>query len=203
MLIARLKRFQYPYPQGNKSRKTFYRHLKDAGLLDVLLNLPLIFEIQSEWFFRRYYDLERKSFDRHQSQHGHPMAFHREMMHDLADHLDRVSEIPRSHRVPKTWFIPYRKVVQQQLLREASICYPELLRDFTQAADIRPRQRKGEREASLFQAIESAFAEKGTINHKLAQQLTALICSPPDCIRNGKLDPSPETIRRNRLTSTK
>jgi hypothetical protein len=197
-LIDRLKRFQYPYPQGNKARKTFYRHLKDNGLFDVLLSLPLIFEVQGEWFSRRYYDRERKSFERRQSHHGYPLAFHEEMMYELAEHLDSISEVPRRYRVPKSWFATYRKVIQQQLLREASICHPELLRDFTHAADIRPRQRKGEREANLFGAIERAFAERGVVNHKLAQQLTALICSPPDCIRTHKLDPSPETIRRNR-----
>jgi hypothetical protein len=198
MLIERLKKFQYPYPDGNKAHKTFYLHLKDKGLLDVLLNLPLIFEIQSEWFFRRYYERERKSFDRGESQHGYPLAFHREMMYDLADHLDRIDQVSRSHHVPNDWFAPYRKVVQQHLLREASIYYPELLRDFTEASKIRPRHHKGEREADLFRAIESAFAQKGIVNHKLAQQLTALICSAPDCTSTGKLNPSPETIRRNR-----
>jgi hypothetical protein len=54
-LMYRLKRFRYPYPEGNKSHKTFYRHVKEEGVLDVLFTRDLFFQISFEWFDRRYY----------------------------------------------------------------------------------------------------------------------------------------------------
>ena len=50
-IVARLKSFLYPYPQGNKSNKTFYEFLKSLGLLEILINPPLLFRIRMVWHF--------------------------------------------------------------------------------------------------------------------------------------------------------
>lgn len=57
----RLKQVRYPFPEGNKSGKTFYQHIQSLGLLDLLLNPPLLWEIRQVWWFQGHYGKEASS----------------------------------------------------------------------------------------------------------------------------------------------
>jgi hypothetical protein len=202
-LVRRLKRFQYPYvaphPYAVKIRsgKSFYRHVRSLGLLNFLLEPPFLWEVRKAWFFHRHYELEKRRRDRKKSQHGYPLAFHREMMLAIASHLGRISKIAREHRVPRKWFVGYYAQTLKQLLSEASVTYPELLRWFKPNSQLRPHSLDVESRLDVFDAITAEFARKKIKNNTLAYQLTALICSPENCIATHTLDPSPDLVRRN------
>jgi len=202
-LIRRLKRFRYPYitshPYGprNTRGKSFYRHAQGLGLLDFLLKPPFLWEIRRAWFFRRHYELEKQLRDRKQSQHGYPLAFHREMMLAIASHLERISRIARKHRVPRKWFEDHYAQTLEQLLSEASVCYPELQRWLTPTGRLRPHSLGVELQVDIFDAIAAEFARRKIDSKTLAYQLTALICSPQSCITTRTLHPSPDLVRRN------
>ena len=196
-LIARLKTFQYPYPEGNQRHKTFHRHVREEGLLDLLLHPPLLWDIRRAWFFHRYHAIGTRLHQERKSQHGHRLSFHREMMLEISAHLTRILRLARQGQVPRSWFAEYYGAVQKELLREASIVYPELLRWLKPATQIRPHSLEVDLQVDLFHAIEAAFRKRNVVNHKLAYQLAALICSPSNCIKTHRLDPSPETVRRN------
>jgi hypothetical protein len=200
-LIYRLKRFLYPYPHENKSHRTFYRHVKNVGALDLLLKPPLFHMIKFEWYDRGDYGYAKRLYDQKKSQPGFPLDFHGEIMWELGNHLERIAEICRSYRGSQRWLKEYGVMVRKQLLREASIYYPKNPADYVTATKTLPRQQKGLRESILYEEILNTFSENKILNNKLAQQLTALICSPPSCIQARQLNPSPETIRRNRKRS--
>jgi len=207
-LLWRLKRISYPYPSTNKSRRTFYRHLQSLGVLDLLLNPPLLYEIRRTRFFLLTYAEERKLHSERKSPHGYPLPFHRQTLWELARHMKRISRIAESHRVPREWFRNYVAELRTQLLREASIYFPELLAwfqlgQFRRATRIRPRPMKREIQVELYRGIEVALSTRGIKNHTLARQLTALICSPVDSIQKHKLEPTPDAVRSSVRQSKK
>jgi hypothetical protein len=195
--LRRLKRFQYPYPEGNKKGKTFYGHLKDLGLLGFLLSPQFIEEIRTAWFLRRYYELEMELKAKRKSQYLYPMEFHRKMMLETAGHLGRLIRISNKYAVPQRWIADYRAPILKRLFHEASIVYPELRRWLKTSHAIRPHSLKVGAQLDILDAIQVQFAKKHIRNNKLAYQLTALICSPDSCIASQKLDPTPEKVRRN------
>ena len=196
-LKFRLEKFLYPYPDGNTIGKTFYQHLRGLGLLDVILNPPVLGEIRRLWWFQHYYEEEKTAQKRRKSEHGYPLGFHRKLMFECSFHLQRIQALQVKNAVKKDWTEKYRTAILKQLLNEATICYPELLRWTRPALKIRPHSFHVDRQLELFDAIEAAFRKEKTKNHKLAMQLTTLICSTPQQILTGKLDPSPDTVRRN------
>ncbi len=196
-LVWRLKRLEYPYPERNKRHRTFYRLLRERGLLDLLLNPPLLWEIRMAWFTRLTDEQEQRLRKEKESQHGHPLEFHRKLMLEIAGHLRRLLQMCKREHVPSSWLTEYSAAIQKQLLREASIYYPQLLRWFKPASQIRPISLAVDVRVDLFHALDAALRTRNVESHKLAYQLTALISSPSSCIRNHKLDPDPEEVRRN------
>jgi hypothetical protein len=187
----------HPYAVKIRSGKSFYRHVQRLGLLDFLLKPPFLWEIRRAWFFRRHYELEEQLRKRKKSQHGYPLAFHREMMLAIASHSERVSRIARKHRVPRNWFKGYYSQSLKHLFSEASVIYPELLRWFEPSSRLRPHSLGVESRLMVFDAITAEFARRKINNNTLAHQLTALICSPQNCITTHRLDPSADLVRRN------
>jgi hypothetical protein len=195
--LARLEQFQYPYPEGNLRKATFYNHLKDLGLWGLLSSRDFIIVIRWAWFLWTYHELTLELRVKKQSQYGYPLEFHRKMMLEIAGHLGRLDKLSSKYAAPESWFARYRAEILKQLLREASIVYPELRRWSETSHAIRPRSLKVEAQLDVLNAIRVQFAKKRIRNNKLAYQLTALICSPDSCIAAQKLDPTPEKVRRN------
>jgi hypothetical protein len=202
-LAWRLKRFRYPYvihhPFGPPIRttKSFYRHVKDLGLLDFLLKPPFLWEVRRAWFSRRHHELEKLLHDEAKSQHGYPLKYHRKMMLGILSHLTRISTLASEHGVPRKWFANYYAASLEHLLAEASVCYPELLRWYKPSSRIRRYPLGVDTQLDIFNAITAEFRMRHKPNSKLAHQLTALICSPQSCIANRELNPRPDTVRTN------
>jgi hypothetical protein len=196
-LIWRLKEFHYPYPEGNKSGNSFYQHVQNLGLLDLILNPPMLWHVRRIWWFGRYYEEEATAKLAKKSEHGYPFEFHRKLMFECSSHLHRIQELLKRNEASKEWIGEYRKAILKQLLHEAAIYYPELLPKPKPALQIRLHSFEVGGRLELFDAIEAVLARMGIKNHKLALQLTALFCSSPRQILAHRLDPSPEILRRN------
>jgi hypothetical protein len=202
-LVRRLRAFRHPYvashPYGvsNRRGKTFFTHVRSLGLLQFVLNPPFLWEVRRAWYFRRHYELEMEQRKKGVSQHGYPISFHKEMMLAISTHLNKISKIASGRKVPEKWFADYRAHAMKQLLAEASIIYPELLRWSKPYSRIQPHSLGVESRLHIFDAITAELARRKMSNNTLAYQLTALICSPPDCVKTHKLDPSPGLVRKN------
>ncbi len=196
-IVARLKSFYYPYPEGNKSGKTFYEHLKSLGLLNSLLATPLLWDIRMVWTFQKTYKLELSLKREKLSQHNLPLAFHREILHLLFDHIERIACVAEKYDVPdQVWFHDYYKAIQKQLLRDGASYYPRLNENFKPAHKSRVWSHEVNNQVDLYFKLLKSFAECGQKSKKLARQVAAVLCSGPECIPNKKLDPNPERIRK-------
>jgi len=102
-LKFRLEKFLYPYPYGNTIGKTFYQHLHEAGLLDVILNPPVLWEIRRLWWFQRYYEEESMARKNKKSEYGYPLEFHRKLMFECSSHLQRIESLVTGKQVRKDW----------------------------------------------------------------------------------------------------
>jgi hypothetical protein len=194
-LVQRLKAFEYPYPEGNKRGKTFYTHVESLGHLKYLLEPPFLWEIRRAWFFRLDYELEKQQKIKLSSQYNYPLEFHLKMMHESLRGLQRIIALAKKFNVPKMWIADYFAGAQKQLLKEAGICYPEMLRGFIPNSRIYPRAKAVETQLSILKSLLTEFKRKGKANNKLAYQLTALICSGDSCVTTKILDPNPEAVR--------
>ena len=203
-LLYRLKKFPYPYPLGTKKHKTFYLHVKSLGLLDFLLKPPFLWKVRAAWFLRIDYDHEKQAkVEGRSPQYGHPIAFHRDVLNATSGYLSKLRNISKKYGVREDWFKDYFVQINKELLREAAVCYPELLRWHKPNSRFSPALGTVDTQLEIFGALVAVFKKRGQDNNKLAFQLTALICSSQDSIRAGKLDPSPEAIRRNMLDRKK
>lgn len=197
LLIGRLKKFLYPYPQGTKKGKTFYDRLDSLGLLDVILNPPLLWDVRSAWSSWSYYVKQRELKEKRLSQHKYPLEFHRQMMTHLIAHLEVITKLAKKNEIPEQeWLAEYYTAIRGQLLREVTSYYPELLYRLKPAHKLRVYSHTVDVQVETYHAIIAAFKQRNLKNNKLAYQLTALICTPSDCAQRGKLDPNPERVRK-------
>jgi hypothetical protein len=196
--VARLNHFSYPYQKENKTGKSFLRHVKSLGLLGLLLKPPFIWEIRMVWFVQRLTWLERDLKGKKLSEYGFPLEFHRKLTLELFDHMERITQLAERHEVPDMeWFAEYYPAIQNQLLRNGAAYYPELRRWFKPFHRLRTYNLTVDNQVDIYQKLVGEFKKRGIKNNRLACHLTALICSPADCIQTGKLDPNPELVRKN------
>jgi hypothetical protein len=195
----RLQRVRYPYAEsayGKKSDRMFYQYVRDEGLLEMLFSPTLLREIWMTWLFYGYYVQEKELQKGKMSQHGYPLRFHRDAMKLIARDLLALEAIAAENKVPQKWFATYRSDALKAVLREASICYPQMLMGFKSAAQFRLDKAAGDTQRHLFRAIQDAFSGK-SISDNFAYHLVALICSPLSSIRRGELEPIPTGVGKN------
>jgi hypothetical protein len=202
----RLQRFRYPYRGGRgKKPKTFYERAEILGILDALLEPPLLSDIRSFWWFQKYNQRELELEQEKKSEYGLPMAFHRQLLFQLTAHLSKVDRIAGEHERKKdeetrAWFerfYEYRRATLKQILSEAAIVYPQVQYRLTPAAQLTAKAEKLEAEVALFSRLDSVLKGEGVKSHKFAYHLTSLFCTPRKIISQSHLRPTPETIRRN------
>ena len=201
LFIKRLHAFQYPYPHGTKKNTTFYTHLEKLGLLQFFLTPSFLRTIRLAWQFRLFFDLEQEQHKKSISQYGHPIAFHRELMFQIAGYLKQLSAITKKHGVPDPWVQSHRRSLLMELLRQAAVCYPQLFtlqRSYRAPSRIRPVREGATVQMLVLDEIYRTFYErKIKENKELAYQLTALICSPDECVNTQELSPTPAAVRTN------
>lgn len=196
-LIYRLKRFLYPYPEGNRKKRTFYTHVRSLGLLEPLVAPLLLWDIQMAWFLQRHYEIERDLQRKQLSQLGFPLDFHKRMLHLLFAHLQRTTALAQQHHVPvQEWLREYHSEINKQLLLEAGQYFPQLRLWAKPADKLRVYSHAVGTQVEVYCAISAIFKKRKLKNNKLACQLTALICSSSARIRGGQLDPNPERVRK-------
>jgi hypothetical protein len=161
------------------------------------LNPPFLWNIRRAWFNRIDYDFEKEAKRVGKSKHGHPLTFHRELLYATGAHLSKLQKISQKHGVREDWFKDYFPSINKEILREAAVCYPELLRWYRPNSRFSPALEIVDTQLDIFGALVAEFKKQRQDNNRLAFQLTALICSSQDSIRTGKLDPNPEAVRRN------
>lgn len=204
-IMRRLKRFKYPYSTllsgeqsfATRGEQSFYTHVKTLGHLNYLLEPPFLGEIRQAWFARLDYELEKQQKAARKSQHDYPLEFHRKMMQEALSSAGRATALVKKYHVPKRWIAEYICGIQRQLLNEAAICYPEMLKGFISNSRIYPRAHTVDTQMSLFNNLHIEFKRQGQSNKNLAYQLTALLCSADSCFTTGVLEPNPEAVRRN------
>jgi hypothetical protein len=194
-LVRRLQRIRYPYQSTAKISHSFYFQVKKFRLLTFLRSREFLYRVRRAWFFRRHYELEKDLFDQRKSQDGYPLIFHRDILREISKHWDRIVKITGKYGGPTEQFAKYQKAIQEQLLVEASACYPELQRWFKRASRIGPRSCAVEIRCEIYDAIQAELARRSIGNDELACQLTALICSGTSSIENHRLAPTPDSVR--------
>lgn len=193
----RLRKFLYPYPQGNKRGKTFHQHVKSLGLLNLITKPPLLWDIRFVWFDRVLSKHQRELKTKKLSQNKYPLRFHRDVMLRVFQHRKDIAKLSRDHGVDdREWFSQYYEALDQEIFREATKYYPEMRRWFIPAQQLSVRSLWVSTQLYLYEAIVKAFESKNIQNNFLAYQLTALFCSSRECIHAGKLDPDPERVRK-------
>jgi hypothetical protein len=196
-ILRRLKSFLYPYPEGNKSHKTFYRHLKSLELLNSLVTTPLLWNIRMVWSFQQIHGLELNLKRQKLSAHNFPLAFHREKLHLLFDHTKRIDSLEKKFEVSdQEWLGDYVAAVKGQLLKEGASYYPKFRLAFEPSHKL-PVFSNVDNHVELYFALLNSFTASGRKSKKLARQVTAILCSRPECIRDKKLDLTPERIRKD------
>ena len=196
-IVWRLKNFHYPYPEGNKAHKTFYKHIKSLGLLNLLLTPPLLWSIRSVWFDQQSHKLESKWKSERHSVHNLPIAYHRALLHLLFDHIRRIDRVGEKFEVSnQEWLRDYYVALQKQLLREGASYYPQFRRTFKPSHRLRVWSHEVENQLELYFALLESFGSVRPKSKKLARQVTAVLCSGPECIRNKTLNPDPERVRK-------
>ena len=124
----RLRQVSYPFPNDRNSRKTLYQHLKQRGLLRLLISSPLVDEIVGIWFNQRYDDVQKEMSDNEKLNRGSRRSFHRRMLKEFCGHLIRIDELLAANNVPAGWQDDYRKQALKVVLQEWSN-YARLSRD--------------------------------------------------------------------------
>lgn len=117
------------------------------------------------------------------------------MMHEASGGLQRISALEKKYSVSKRWAANYVDGARKQLLKEAAICYPEMLRGFIPNSRINPHALAVETQLSILKSLQTEFERKGEKNNTLAYQLTALICSADSCVTTKLLDPNRDAVR--------
>ena len=82
-------------------------------------------------------------------------------MFECSSHLHRIEALTKKHHVKKSWIREYRKSILKQLLHEAAIYYPELLRWHKPALQIRPHSFGVYMRLNLYDAIEASLPKEG------------------------------------------
>lgn len=197
-LTKRLKGFKYPYRQGTKRGTTFYDYLKKLGLLKWLFSSSFIWIVRLTWSRILNDQRGRERDTRKVSIDGYKMASHRALMNEIARHLTRVSNILQGNEVPDEYLSEYRKSSLRELRRQAETYYQDaLLFSFIVPSRVRGRYSTAGLQMAVLDEIQKAFDRRNLTNRTLAYQLTALICSPQECISSQKLSPNPEAVRTN------
>jgi len=197
-LIARLRKFAYPQPEGRRSekkQKTFYERVKAARIIDSLLNGELFWTIRLWMVLLTASEMEKDLRDENFSPYYCPIPFHREMIEALIANIAKIQELLRRHEVGKEWASECLAALDAQLVREVRgifLYYPGS--PPTEKVVSSPRDYQVEIHDAFLRALENAHVTKGKQN--LAIQLTSLVCSPLNCIDTRRLDPSPDAIRK-------
>jgi hypothetical protein len=192
----RLKHFSYPYELGGNNNLSFYEFARRHRVLGLLSTGDLLWNTRRFWTFRAYDEYYRTLGSK--APDGQSLEFHKTLLHELANHLDRVETVSQAYRVPGPVLEGYRSVVLKQLLREAVAYYPELPMRYIPANKLTTPLRRIEAQYELFSALHGGFRAANFDSRKFAYQLTALIVTPRDHIRNhNELRPTPVTVRRN------
>jgi hypothetical protein len=198
-LKERLCAFKYPYPHGTKKGTTFYDHLKKLRLLRWFFSWPFLWVVGAAWFRRFSDESEEVLRKKLISHHGYELAFHRELMREIARTLGHVSRILEKYRVPKEWLSDYRKASLKELWRQATSYYFDMEPGLYYKVPSRARSMSHDVyiQMTVLDAIEKRLAQRNSRNKTLAYQLTSLICSPQECVTTRKLSPDPEAVRTN------
>jgi len=195
-LLERLKALPYPF-EGRRRDRTFYDKAQKEGVLEILLNPPFLWIVRMAWFFQLDHARAWEQYRNQISQHGYPLAFHRDLMNEIAAHLAGIERITRAHGVPQDWLKTYRAATLSELLRQASVYYPEIRRWRKTPSRLRPLSLAVDTQMMVLDALTDEFAAKKIENQELAYQLTALICTPEPTLGIHQLDPTPDTVRKN------
>jgi len=196
----RMTRVSYPYPKALERKsapETIYQVVQKKKLLTLLQSQALITQIKLTWFLEDCYVLEKRVHDRNLSKHRYPLRFHRNVMKEIARHLQFLEHEASRNKIPSRWFAEYRPAVLQALLREASINYPRMIFGLESASELPPAKLTGDRQMELYQAIEAALLSANEDSANLAYHLIALVVSPVSSVRKGKLEPLPSAIGKN------
>jgi hypothetical protein len=204
-LLARLNAFDYPYPGPNKKHKTFYDHLKTQGMLQVVIQPPFLWKVRMVWWWRIAFETELELKKSALSKCRMRLRFHKQMMNLISEHHSRVSALGKTHGiVGQPWIVEYLAALDRQFLKEAENVYPDANRRLVPASQLSIYPFGSAPQVEIYRAILDGQkrCEKKR-NKKFACQLTALICSSADSIREKKLEPNPAAVRQNILQLAK
>lgn len=199
-ILRRLKGFKYPYPAGTKKGTTFYDHVAKVGLLDFLITAPFLYVVRLVWNLQAVHPLEQAQHKQEVSEYGHPLAFHRELMYEIANDLERISEITAKYDVPEKWLVKCRTELLRELRRQVSVLYSGggLVGLYKRRDRSKPSLHDSLNQEMVLEELMQEFENRGLKEiEQLACQLTALICSDIGCVKNQVLSPSPEGVRSN------
>lgn len=197
-LKARLDHFQYPYPEGNKSGKTFSHHLASRALSDLLLESRVFSEIRGYLTLRRYREITSDQRLNYLAADGLPISFYRRAASRLFRHAKEMKRLIAQHKLNEGQFADYLAALDKQLLAVALLAWPRLATSIGGYNFKIPMHADHvDAQLSIFDVITDALRRKHVGNKILAYQLTALVCSPSDCVTRDMLCPTPENIRKN------
>ncbi len=190
--IAALEKVHYPYSATH--RRTVLDHVQDIGLKKRLLNRNLLLDLKVCLGIKQLNDQEWKMRQSHRSDFNHSIEFHRRMLRALLTQATRVRALLKKHSVDEAWARSYLTAVDEQIEKELRGAFPdhpypleELKLDRMSDAEVRQM---------IFDTLHNALGKYGRKRiGNLCIELTALICSLPDCAATGKLHVTPDAVK--------
>jgi hypothetical protein len=204
-LVARLSDIEYPYPVGNKKHSTFYDHLKKQDILRFVIEPPFLWKVRMVWWWRKAYEIDVELKKRGMAKSRLPVKLHRSMMNLIFAHHSRVEELCETYGVIRQqWTAEYLAALNRQFLREAVYVYPEAGKRLVPALQLHDHRPGSTPQLEIYRSIIDIQKRCGKKRNKtLARQLTALICSSAESIREHNLEPNPEAVRQSLFASRK
>jgi polyhydroxyalkanoate synthesis regulator phasin len=121
-------------------------------------------------------------------------------MYEIANDLERISEITAKYEVPDSWLVKCRTELLRELRRQVSVLYSGggLVGLYKRRDRPEPRLYDSLNQEMVLEELMQEFENRqGKKTEQLACQLTALICSDSGCVTKQMLSPSPEGVRSN------
>ena len=185
--------YPFPFPKNRKTTHTINDYIQKRGIMGIVAG-PVILDLaRSVWTLAEIRGLRERLHKEKKSAYMHPMTFHRSMIRQIAAHLEAIDLLTTNFQVPHGWIAEYRHDILRALLKEAVILRPELQRQLRISAEAKAVDITTQ--VQLFKAIDQELRKNGISSSKFASHLTAVICSSLSSILDGKLKPSPDTIR--------
>jgi hypothetical protein len=191
-LVKAIKKIPYPFPPGRKPYRSTYDFLVIRTLVDLITAPDLINSLCTS---QAMYDMHQCELRlRKRNSRGYTMEFHESLLELMMKHIKDIQDLVSKTGVDEKWAREALDGSFAQLHKDLRVRFP--FYPWTDDAEFSPMSFSG-----FILRVHAIFSEHfkahtNTRVRRLSAHLTAIFCTPSDLLREGKLEPNPEAIRK-------